>query len=94
MNSQLKSFHFTFIAPVEGLSFKPKDRGNIIHHLIFVFFIFSITLPAVIKDQFTALIIKFVIEDFTDPGLLKIRLTTTGLLLWFCLYKTSVSFRQ
>ena len=94
MNSQLKSFHFTFIAPVEGLSFKPKDRGNIIHHLIFVFFIFSIPLPAVIKDQFTALIIKFVIEDFTDPGLLKIRLTTTGLLLWFCLYKTSVSFRQ
>ena len=81
MNSQLKSFHFTFIAPVEGLSFKPKYRGNIIHHLIFVFFIFSITLPAVIKYQFTVLIIKFVIEDFTDPGLLKIRLTTTGLLL-------------
>ena len=66
MNSQLKSFHFTFIAPVEGLSFKPKYRGNIIHHLIFVFVIFSITLPAVIKDQFTVLIIKFVIEDFTD----------------------------
>ena len=46
------------------------------------------------KDQFTVLILKFVMEDFTDPGLLKIRLTPAGLLLWFCLYKTGVSFRQ
>ena len=26
-------------------------------------------------------------QDFTDPGLLKIRLTLTGLSLWFCLHK-------
>ena len=31
--------------------------------------------------------IKFGIEDFTDPDLLKIRLTLNGLLLWFCLHK-------
>ena len=36
-------------------------------------------------DQFTLLILKFDIEDFTDPGLLKIRLTLTGSSLWFCL---------
>ena len=39
------------------------------------------------KDHFTVSILKFGIEDFTDPGLLKIRLTLTGLSLWFCLLK-------
>ena len=39
--------HFPFLAPVEGLSCKPKYRANIIRHFIFVsLFIFSITLPA------------------------------------------------
>ena len=33
-------------------------------------------------DQFTLLILKFDIEDFTDPGLLKIQLTLTDLSLW------------
>ena len=37
-----------WLAPVEGLCYKPKYRANIIHHFIFVFFIyFSITLPTV-----------------------------------------------
>ena len=40
--------HFSFIARVEGLCRKLKYRENIIHHFIFVFFIyFSTTLPAV-----------------------------------------------
>ena len=30
-------------------------------------------------NQFTVIILKFIIEDFTDPGLLKIRRTLTGL---------------
>jgi len=34
------------------------------------------------KDEFTVLTSKFRTEDFTDPGLLKIRQTLTGLLLW------------
>ena len=34
-----------------------------------------------------SLISKFGIEDFTDPGILKIRLTLAGLSLWFCLHK-------
>ena len=39
------------------------------------------------KDQFTILNLKFGTQDFTDPGLLKIRWTLTGLSLWFCLHK-------
>ena len=34
-----------------------------------------ITLP-VVRIEFTVVILKFGIEDFTDPGLLKIRLTS------------------
>ena len=30
-------------------------------------------------NQFTVIILKFIIEDFTDPGLLKIRRTLAGL---------------
>ena len=33
------------------------------------------------KDQFTVLILKFGIQDFTDPGLQKIQPTLTGLSL-------------
>ena len=43
-------------------------------------------------NQFTVIILKFIIEDFTDLGLLKIRRTLTGLSLWFCL--TSVHCRM
>ena len=40
--------HFSFIDRFEGLCCKPKYRENIIHHFIFVFFIyFSTTLPVV-----------------------------------------------
>ena len=39
------------------------------------------------KDHFTVLSLKFGTQDFTDPGLLKIRRTHTGLSLWFCLHK-------
>ena len=58
--------------PVEDLCCKPKYWANIIHHFIFVFFLyFSITLPAVriISD---CLILKFGTANFTDPGALKI----------------------
>ena len=64
--------HFSFIAPVEGLCCKPKYRANIIHHVIFVFYIyiFSIILPAVRIMQLSVLSLKFGNQDFTDPGLL------------------------
>ena len=39
------------------------------------------------KNHFTVLILKIGTQDFTDPGLQKIRLTLTGLSLWFCLLK-------
>ena len=54
---------------------------------IVVFFIYFCYHSFYDKDQFTVLILKFGIEDFTDPGLLKSRLTLTGLSLWFCLHK-------
>ena len=54
---------------------------------IVVFFIYFSYHSFYDKDQFTVLILKFDIEDFTDPGLLKSRLTLTGLSLWFCLHK-------
>ena len=54
---------------------------------IVVFFIYFSYHSFYDKDQFTVLILKFGIEDFTDPGLLKSRLTLTGLSLWFCLHK-------
>ena len=59
-----------------------------IHLFIFIFFLYfflSLFLPY--KDQFTVLSLKFGTQDFTDPGLLKIRGTLTGLSLWFCLHK-------
>jgi len=39
------------------------------------------------NDQFTVLFLKFGVEDFIDPGLLKIRRILTGLSFWFCLHK-------
>ena len=41
--------------------------------------------------KFTVLILKFGIEDFTDPGLLKIQLTLAGLSLW-CFHKCILHF--
>ena len=79
--------HFSFIAPVEGLCCKQKYRANIIHHFIFVLFHYFFYHSSRPKDQFTILSLKFVTQDFTDPGLLKIRRTLTGLSLWFCLHK-------
>ena len=38
-------------------------------------FFLCITLP-VVRIEFTVVILNFGIEDFTDPGLLKIRLTS------------------
>ena len=70
-------------APVEGLCSKPKYRANTIHHFIFVFFLYFFYHSSCHKDQFTVLSLKFGILDFTDPGLLKIRLSLAGLLLWF-----------
>ena len=50
------------------------DKYNLPFYVSISFFIFSITLPALRK--FTVLILKFGIKfkDFTDSGLLKIRL--------------------
>ena len=62
-------------------------RANIIHHFILLssFFTVSITLPAV---RISAVLnLKSGSQDFTDPGLLKIRRTLTGLSLWFCFHK-------
>ena len=81
------SFYLSFKAPVEGLCWKPKYRANIIHHLIFVFFLYFFHHSSCRKDQFTVFRLKFATQDFTDPGLLKIRRTLTGLSLWFCFNK-------
>ena len=49
-----------------------------IHRFIFVFFLYFFYHSSCFKDQFTVLISKFGIKfkDFTDSGLLKIRLMT------------------
>ena len=41
----------------------------------YVCFFLCITFP-VVRIEFTVVILNFGIEDFTDPGLLKIRLTS------------------
>ena len=79
--------HFSFMTLVEGLCCKLKYRANIIHHFIFVFSLYFFYHSSCRKDHFTVLSFKFGTQDFTDPGLLKIRRTHTGLLLWFCLHK-------
>ena len=69
VNYICRTFRFAtqpfFIAPVEGLSCKPKYQA------IFSF-IFSVTLIGVVI-KFSVLSLKFGTQDFTDPGLLKIR---------------------
>ena len=52
---------------------KPKYRANIINNLIFVFFLYFLHYSSCRKDQFTVLILKFGTQDFTNPGLQKIR---------------------
>ena len=82
--------HVSFVAPIEGLCCKPKYRANIIHHCIFVFFLYFFYHSSCRKDQFTVFSLKYGTQDFTDftilLGLLKIRWTLTGLSLWFCLH--------
>ena len=57
----------------------------LIHHsLLSLFFFYHSSCR---RDHSTVLILKFGIEDFTDPGLPKIRMSFTGLSLWFCLHK-------
>ena len=60
---------------------------NLKQHFIFVFFIYFFYFSFWRKDQFTVLSLKFGTQDFTDPGLLNIRRTLTGLSLWFCLHE-------
>ena len=43
------------LAPMEGLCYKPKYRANIIHHFIFVFFLYFFYHSSCRKDQFTVL---------------------------------------
>ena len=52
---------------------KPKYRANIINNFIFVFFVYFLHYSSCRKDQFTVLILKFGTQDFTNPGLQKIR---------------------
>ena len=58
-----------------------------IHHFIFVFFLYFFYHSSCRRDHSTVLILKFGIEDITDLGLPKIRMSLTGLSLWFCLHK-------
>ena len=51
--------HFSFIAPVEGLCCKPKYQSNIIHHFIFVLFLYFLYYSSRCKDQFTVLSLRF-----------------------------------
>ena len=44
--------HFSFIVPVEGLSWKPKYRANLIYHFIFVLFLCFFYHSSCRKDQF------------------------------------------
>ena len=53
-------------------------------YFCFLSLFFSITLPAV---RISLKFFKCGTQDFTDPGLLKIRRTLTGLSLWICLHK-------
>ena len=64
-----------------------RNIGKYHSPFYFVFFLYFFYHSFCRKDQFTVLILKFGIEDFTDPGLLKIWLTLNGLSLWFCLQK-------
>ena len=65
----------------------PYKKLNLKHHFIFVFFIYFFYHSSCRKDHFTVFNLKFGTQDFTDPGLLNIRRTLTGLSLWFCPHK-------
>ena len=66
---------------------KSKYRANIIHYFIlFSFFIFFYH-SSCRKLRISLKFFKCGTQDFTDPGLLKIRRTLTGLSLWFFLHK-------
>ena len=52
-------YSFSFTALVEDLCCKPKYRANIIHHFIFVFFLYIFYHSSCCKDQFTVLNLKF-----------------------------------
>ena len=54
--------HFSFIAHVEGLCCKPNYRANIIHHFIFVFFLYFFCHSSCRKDQFTVLSLNLVLK--------------------------------
>ena len=55
----LSVFIFPVTASVEGLCCKPKYRANIIHHFIFVLFLYLFYHSFCHKDQFTVLSLKF-----------------------------------
>ena len=61
--------------------------GKYNSHFISVLFICFFYHSSCRNDQFTILILKFGTQDFTDPGLLKIRLTLTGLSFCLSLHK-------
>ena len=61
-----------FLFRVLFVSFISYDT---LHNEVCMFFFLCITFP-VVRIEFTVVILNFGIEDFTDPGLLKIRLTS------------------
>ena len=76
------------------LLYNHVSRASIIHHFISVFFIYFSYHSSCRRDQFTAaLILKFGIEDFTDPGLLKIQRTLTGCLCSFAFKSVLFTWR-
>ena len=85
-SSSVSSLFFLFTSHYSPLF--PKER-HVIQHFIFIFFIYFLYHSSCRKDQFTLLNLKFDTQDFTDPGLLKLRWTLTGLSLCFCLHKCS-----
>ena len=53
-----------FLAPVQGLCCKPKYRANVIHHFMFVFFLYFFSHSSYRKDQFIVLILKLFISSY------------------------------
>ena len=62
-----------------------ETNRNIVFGVFSFFFFFPTRHSFSRQDQFTVFILVF--KNFTDPGLLEIRLTLTSLSLWFCLHK-------
>ena len=66
-----------------GWCCRSKYRANVINPLFYFFFFNHFFYhPSCSKDQFIVFTIFF-----TDPGLLKIRRTLSGLSFWFCLHR-------